>query len=282
MAFFRKKKEIPLGLWMKCPGCKKMAFTKKIEENLGVCPDCGFHTKVGAATRIAQLIDDGTFEPIGEDLRPIDALAFVDADPYEQKLKKASAKSGSTEAVRAGRGLLGGRAVTIAALDFNFMGGSMGVVVGERVALGAEDSLARRAPFLIVSSSGGARMQEGALSLMQMAKTSAAISRLKRAAVPFVSVLADPCTGGVSASFAAQGDVTIAEPGALVGFAGPRVIQTTIRTTLPEGFQTAEFLMEHGFVDRIVPRAKLKDEIGKILDYLAPRPAAPAAGPAVV
>jgi acetyl-CoA carboxylase carboxyl transferase subunit beta len=270
MAFFRKKKEIPLGLWMKCPGCKKMAFTKNVEENLNVCPDCDFHMKVGGGTRIQQLVDEGSFDPIGEDLRPVDALSFVDSDSYDTKLKKSASKSGSSEAALAGRATLAGRPVTIVALDFNFMGGSMGVVVGERVARAAEDALARRVPLLVVSSSGGARMQEGALSLMQMAKTSAAIARLRAAGVPYVSVLADPCTGGVSASFAAQGDVTLAEPGALIGFAGPRVIQTTIKTTLPEGFQTAEFLMEHGYVDRIVHRKSLKDELAKIFGYLSP------------
>jgi acetyl-CoA carboxylase carboxyl transferase subunit beta len=275
MAFFRKKKEIPLGLWMKCPGCGKMAFTKTVEENLNVCPECDHHMKVGGRTRVQQLTDEGTFEPIGEDLLPRDLLHFKDADSYESKLRKSGAKSGTTEAAVAGRALLGGRPTTVVALDFNFMGGSMGVVVGERVALAAEDALDRRAPLVVVATSGGARMQEGALSLMQMAKTSATIARLKSAAVPYLAILADPCTGGVTASFAAQGDVTIAEPGALICFAGPRVIQGTIKTTLPEGFQRAEFLLEHGYIDRIVHRKDLKDEVGKLLDYLTNRPVEP-------
>ncbi len=271
MAFFRKKKEIPLGLWMKCPECGKMVFTKTVEQNMNVCPECGHHLKISAQTRIEQLIDAGTFEGFGEDVKPRDLLRFVDKEPYEEKLKKTQAKSGHSEAALAGRGRLGGRRVTICALDFTFMGGSMGVVVGERIALAADDARERRVPLIIVATSGGARMHEGALSLMQMAKTSAAIARLRQARLPYVSVLADPCTGGVSASFAAQGDVTLAEPGALIGFAGPRVIEGTIKKTLPEGFQRAEFLLEHGYIDRIVKRQDLKDEIGRILDYLLPR-----------
>jgi acetyl-CoA carboxylase carboxyl transferase subunit beta len=281
MAFFRKKKEIPLGLWMKCPSCGKMGFTKTVEENLNVCPECGHHMKVSATTRVKHLLDEGSFEPIAEELEPRDVLRFTDSEPYETKLKKAHAKSGATEAALAGRGKLGGRPVTVCILDFAYMGGSMGVVVGERIARAAEDALQRRAPLIVVASSGGARMQEGALSLMQLAKTSALIGRLREARVPYVAVLADPCTGGVSASFAAQGDVTIAEPGALIGFAGPRVIESTIKSTLPEGFQRAEFLLEHGYIDRIVPRAKLKEELGNVLDYLllAPVPeTAPAGG----
>jgi acetyl-CoA carboxylase carboxyl transferase subunit beta len=276
MAFFGKKKEIPLGLWMKCPGCGKMAFTKTVEENFLVCPDCGFHNKVPARTRMEQLLDEGTFEPIGEDLKPRDVLRFVDAETYEAKIKKAAAKAAegkaASEGALVGRGRLGGRALTVCVMDFAYMGGSMGVVVGERFALGAEDALERRVPYVTVATSGGARMHEGALSLMQMAKTSALVARLREERLPYVTLLADPCTGGVSASFAAQGDVTLAEPGALIGFAGPRVIQSTIKTKLPEGFQRAEFLLEHGYVDRIVPRPKLREELGSILDFLV-RPA---------
>ena len=275
MAFFRKKKEIPLGLWMKCPECGKMIFAKTVEQNLNVCPECGHHMKIGAEARMRMLLDEGSFEPLGEDVKPVDRLRFVDKEPYGDKLKKTQGKSGRTEGALAGRGRLGGRPVTFCALDFNFMGGSMGVVVGERVTLAAEDALERRVPLVLVATSGGARMHEGALSLMQMAKTSAAIGRLRDAAVPYVTILADPCTGGVSASFAAQGDITIAEPGALIGFAGPRVIQSTIKKTLPEGFQRAEFLLEHGYIDRIVPRTELKDELGRILDYIAPTPNIP-------
>jgi len=207
----------------------------------------------------------------------VDVLRFSDGqESYDQKLRRTRAKGPSTEACVAGRAAMGGKPVAIAVLDFAFLGGSMGVVVGERVALAAEAALADRCPLLTVSSSGGARMHEGALSLMQMAKTSAAIARLRAAKLPFVSILADPCTGGVSASFAAQGDVTIAEPGALIGFAGPRVIESTIKTTLPEGFQRAEFLLEKGFIDRIVDRRKLRDELLAIFDFMRPAAASAA------
>ena len=269
MAFFRKKKEIPIGLWMKCPACGKMAFTKTVEERLNCCPECDHHMKVNGPTRVRQLLDEGSFEPIGEDLQPRDILRFRDEQDYGEKLKKTQAKSGVSEACTAGRGLIEGHEVSVAVLDFTFRGGSMGVVVGERIALAADDALARRVPLIVVATSGGARMQEGALSLMQMAKTSATIARLRDANLPYIVILADPCTGGVSASFAAQGDVTLAEPGALIGFAGPRVIQNTIRTTLPEGFQRAEFLLERGYIDRIVNRADLKQELARLLDYLA-------------
>jgi acetyl-CoA carboxylase carboxyl transferase subunit beta len=283
MAFFGKKKEIPLGLWMKCPGCGKMAFTKTVEENFSVCPECGFHNKVTARTRVNQLLDEGSFVPIGEDLVPRDVLRFVDAESYEQKIKKAAGKAAegkaASEGALVGRGKLGGRNLTVCVMDFAYMGGSMGVVVGERFALGAEDALERRVPYVTVATSGGARMHEGALSLMQMAKTSALVGRLRDERLPYVTLLADPCTGGVSASFAAQGDVTLAEPGALIGFAGPRVIQSTIKTKLPEGFQRAEFLLEHGYIDRIVQRPKLREELGAILDFLV-RPGAASGEPA--
>jgi acetyl-CoA carboxylase carboxyl transferase subunit beta len=281
MAFFRKKKEIPVGLWMKCPACGKMAFTKTVEENLYVCPDCDHHMKVNGPMRVKHLIDEGTFESIGEDLQPKDLLRFGESDPnqkesYEEKLRKTAVKSGVSEACTAGRGLLNGHPVNLAALDFTFRGGSMGVVVGERIALAAEDALKRRAALIVIATSGGARMQEGALSLMQMAKTSATLAKLREAGLPYIVLLADPCTGGVSASFAALGDVTLAEPGALIGFAGPRVIQNTIRTTLPEGFQRAEFLLDKGYIDRIVHRRDLKQEIASLLDYLL-APASPGA-----
>jgi len=270
MAFFRKKKEIPIGLWMKCPACGKMAFTKTVEERLNCCPECDHHLKVNGPTRVQQLLDEGSFEPLGEDLEPRDLLRFKDETSYEEKLKKTAAKSGVSEACTAGRGTIDGHAVTVAALDFSFRGGSMGVVVGERVALAADDAYERRVPLLLIATSGGARMQEGALSLMQMAKTSATIARLRDANLPYIVILADPCTGGVSASFAAQGDVTLAEPGALIGFAGPRVIQNTIKTTLPEGFQRAEFLLEKGYVDRIVNRRDLRRELVTLLEFLHP------------
>jgi acetyl-CoA carboxylase carboxyl transferase subunit beta len=274
MAFFRKKKEIPIGLWMKCPSCGKMAFTKTVEDNLHVCPDCDHHMKVNAPTRLKQLLDAGHQETLGEDLEPRDLLRFKEeGTSYEEKLRKNRQKAGVTEAVMVARGTIEGIPVTVAAMDFSFRGGSMGVVVGERIARAAEDALERRVPLVIVATSGGARMQEGALSLMQMAKTSAVIARLREAAIPYIAVLADPCTGGVSASFAAQGDVTLAEPGALIGFAGPRVIQNTIRAQLPDGFQRAEFLLEKGYLDRIVHRRDLKRELAAVLRYLVKAPA---------
>ena len=281
MGFFGKKKEIPGGLWLRCPSCGKTSWGKTVEENLHVCPECAFHMKISAAVRVQQLVDAGTWEPFAEDLLPKDVLRFVDSEPYEAKIKKSAAKSGASEAAMVGRGLLGGRPFTLCVLDFSYMGGSMGVVVGERFARAAEDALTRHVPFVTVATSGGARMHEGALSLMQMAKTSAMVARLRQDRVPYLTLLADPCTGGVSASFAAQGDLTLAEPGALIGFAGPRVIESTIKTSLPEGFQRAEFLLEHGYIDRIVPRLKLKDELGALFDFLLhgrAAPAAPAAG----
>lgn len=274
MAFFRRKKDIPRGLWMKCPSCGQMQFTKAVEDNLSVCPSCDFHLKVNGPTRLEQLCDEGSLEYIGEDLEPRDLLGFQDeGGSYGEKLVKTRQKTGVTEAVAVARAAIEHQPVTIAAMDFSFRGGSMGVVVGERIALGAEDAYERRVPYIVVATSGGARMQEGALSLMQMAKTSAAIARLRDERLPYLVLLADPCTGGVSASFAAQGDITLAEPGALIGFAGPRVIQNTIRTQLPEGFQRAEFLIEKGYLDRIVHRRDLKKELGVLLRYLAPRPA---------
>ncbi len=278
MAFFRKKKEIPIGLWMKCPACGKMAFTKTVEERRNCCPECDHHMKVNGPTRVKQLLDEGSFESIGEGLTPRDLLRFKDEHSYEDKLKKTAVKSGVSEACTAGRGTIDGHPITFAAMDFSFRGGSMGVVVGERVALAADDAYERKVPFILIATSGGARMQEGALSLMQMAKTSATIARLRDANLPYIVLLADPCTGGVSASFAAQGDVTLAEPGALIGFAGPRVIQNAIKATLPEGFQRAEFLLDKGYVDRIVNRKDLRKELVTLLEYLAPMPAAATTG----
>ena len=270
MALFgRKKKEIPFGLWMKCPSCGQMQFTKTVEENLNVCPACGFHMKVNAPTRAKQILDAGSFEEFGQDLEPRDILRFQDeSGSYEEKLARTKAKAGVSEAVLAGRGTIDGHPVSVAIMDFSFRGGSMGVVVGERIAQAAEDAYERTVPLIVVATSGGARMQEGALSLMQMAKTSAAIARLRDQRIPYFVVLADPCTGGVSASFAAQGDVTLAEPGALIGFAGPRVIQQTIKTELPDGFQRSEFLLDKGYVDRIVPRDALKAELATLISFL--------------
>jgi acetyl-CoA carboxylase carboxyl transferase subunit beta len=282
---FRKKKDTPGGLWLKCPSCEAMLLGKKVEQGFGLCPECGHHFKVGAQKRVRHLLDEGSFREFGQDALPGDPLAFAD---YAQKLKKAQASTGLMEAALVGFGRLDGIELVFGALEFNFVGGSMGVVVGERIALAAERAREARVPLVLVSSSGGARMHEGALSLMQMAKTSAAIARLGEEGLPYVSVLADPCTGGVIASYAALGDVILAEPGALIGFAGPRVIATTIGAQLPQGFQKAEFLVEHGFVDRIVPRPRLKEEIASCLRYLTAGrrrrgagAAVPAAGDAV-
>jgi len=261
---FRKKKNIPGGLWLKCPGCSAMLQRKKLEENLSVCPDCDHHFRVTARQRIAHLLDPDSFEEHGADLVTVDHLEF---DGYAGTLERGRKKSGLSEAVLVGAGTLDGIPIGFGALDFSFVGGSMGVVVGTRITIAAELALERQMPLIVVSTSGGARMQEGALSLMQMAKTSAAIARLGEAGLPFLSILADPCTGGVIASYAALGDVIVAEPGALIGFAGPRVIKTTIQASLPDGFQRAEFLLEHGFIDRIVSRTVLKDEMASCLRY---------------
>lgn len=263
---FRKKRNVPGGLWVKCPGCSGMLQRKKLEEAFGVCPECEHHFKIGAHQRIASLLDEKSFTEIGNDLSTGDPLTFAG---YDGTLERSRKRSGLSEAAVAGYGKIDGLDTGFAALDFSFVGGSMGIVVGTRVTMAAEYALENELPMIVVSTSGGARMQEGALSLMQMAKTSAAIARLGEAGLPYISVLADPCTGGVIASYAALGDVIIAEPGALIGFAGPRVIQTTIGAQLPDGFQRAEFLLEHGFVDRIVSRTVLKDEVAACLRYCA-------------
>lgn len=261
---FRKKKNIPGGLWLKCPSCGTMLQRKKLEENLAICTDCDHHFKVTARQRIGQLLDKDSFSEVAQDLKTRDVLEF---DGYGGTLDRSRKRSGLDEAVIVGRGTLDGIPVAFGALDFAFVGGSMGVVVGTRVTIAAELALEHKMPLIVVSTSGGARMQEGALSLMQMAKTSAAIARLAEECLPYISVLADPCTGGVIASYAALGDIIMAEPRALIGFAGPRVIKTTIQAQLPDGFQRAEFLLEHGFVDRIVHRAKLREELASCLRY---------------
>jgi len=261
---WRKKKNIPGGLWTKCPGCSAMLQRKKLEETVGVCPECGQHFKITAEQRIGHLLDKGTFKEIGTDVKTGDPLEF---DGYPGTLERSRKKSGLHEAAVVGHGQLDGIDIAFGTLDFSFVGGSMGITVGMKVTLAAEHALEHEIPLVLVSTSGGARMQEGALSLMQMAKTSAAIARMGECGLPYLSVLADPCTGGVIASYAALGDVIVAEPGALIGFAGPRVIQTTIGAQLPEGFQRAEFLLEHGFIDRIVPRPELKAELASCLRF---------------
>jgi acetyl-CoA carboxylase carboxyl transferase subunit beta len=265
---FRKKKEMPEGVWIKCKKCGATLFQKTFEENLHVCKECGYHAPISGRRRLEILVDPGSFAERWTELYPTDFLGFTDKEPYPEKLAKSVKKSGEVEAAIAGSGTIEGRPVALCVLDFTFMGGSMGSVVGEKVSRTIELGADERLPVIVVSSSGGARMHEGAVSLMQMAKTSAALDRLGRRGVPFISVLTDPTTGGVTASFAALGDVIVAEPDALIGFAGPRVIQETLRTTLPDGFQRSEFLLEHGFIDRIATRHELRPLLARLVDLL--------------
>ncbi len=255
------------GLWMKCDHCRQIIWRKALEENLQVCPKCDFHFKIDALTRLRLLLDDGRWEEYDRDLVSTDPLEFVDQRPYKERLAAMQQATSLKDALIAASGRLKARPVQICVLELKFIGGSMGAVLGEKITRAIERSLARHEPLIIVSASGGARMQEGAVSLMQMAKVSAALMRLDEARVPFISVLTDPTTGGVTASFAMLGDLNIAEPGALIGFAGPRVIEQTIRQKLPEGFQRAEFLLKHGFLDAVVRRHDMKDFIARALDF---------------
>jgi acetyl-CoA carboxylase carboxyl transferase subunit beta len=263
----REQEGIPEGLWLRCPECSAMLFAKAVNDALKVCPECQYHFKVPARERIVQLVDEGTFEEKFADIAPLDPLEFVDRKGYGDRLKEYQKKTGALDAVVCGKGFIKGRQIMVAAMDPEFMGGSMGSVVGEKITRTIEMAIEEKSPVLIVSSSGGARMQESTLSLMQMAKTSAALARLDDAGLLFISLLTDPTTGGVTASFAMLGDFIIAEPKALIGFAGPRVIANTIKQTLPEGFQRAEFLQEHGFVDFVVPRKDLRSEIARLVDF---------------
>lgn len=255
------------GLWTKCEGCSQVIWRKSLEEGLQVCPKCGYHFRIDALTRLTQLFDEGKFDEFDAGMTSTDPLEFVDSKPYRERLAAMRKATQRSDAVISGAGRLHGRHVHICALELNFIGGSMGAVVGEKITRAIERSLEQRAPVIIVSASGGARMQEGAVSLMQMAKISAALMRLDEAGIPYISVLTDPTTGGVTASFAMLGDLNIAEPGALIGFAGPRVIEQTIRQKLPQGFQRSEFLLQHGFLDAVVPRPELKSYIAKALDF---------------
>jgi len=264
----RKEKEgIPEGLWLRCPDCARMLFRKEVEDNLNVCPGCDHHFRISAAQRIQQIVDPESFEEMFIDIDPADPLEFVDRKPYKDRLVSERIKTGSSDAVLCGKGFIKGRPMMIAAMNPEFMMGSMGSVVGEKITLTIEAAADEKLPLLIVSCSGGARMQESSLSLMQMAKTSAALGRLDDAGGLFISLLSDPTTGGVTASFAMLGDFIIAEPKALIGFAGPRTIWNTIKVELPEGFQRAEFLEEHGFVDFIVHRKNLRSEIARLRDF---------------
>ncbi len=253
--------KVPEGLWVKCTQCGEILQSKQLRDQLLVCPECSLHFRMTVPQRIAMLTDEGSFEEYSDQLVSTDPLEFDDTKPYKNRLRAAAASTGLKDAIAVGRATLGGLPYHLGVFEFKFMGGSMGVIVGEKITRLFEQALEERLPAVIVSASGGARMQEGILSLMQMAKTSALVHELRKVGVPFISVLADPTTGGVAASFAMLGDVILAEPGALIGFAGPRVIQQTIRQALPPGFQRSEFLLKHGFVDRIVPRGELAKEL---------------------
>ena len=258
------------GLWVKCEGCRQIIWKKDLEDNMNVCPKCGKHFRIDARTRLALLFDDGEYETADDDLASTDPLKFVDLKPYSERLKRAQAETGLSDAVINARGKLNGRPVIISAMEYGFIGGSMGSVVGEMITRAIEQALESKQPIIIVSASGGARMMEGVLSLMQLAKISAALAKLDEERVPFISVLTDPTTGGVTASFAMLGDLNLAEPGALIGFAGPRVIEQTIRQKLPPGFQRSEFLLEHGMLDAVVHRRELKPYISRALDFMTP------------
>ncbi len=264
--FGRRPKEFPSHLWTQCPSCGEMLFNKQLVRHLGVCAKCGHHFKLGATERLELLADPRSFSETDADLASADPLGFVDSRPYPERIAAAQAKTGRTDAIVTGDATIAGVPVVLAVMDFEFMGGSMGGVVGEKVTRAAERALAERKPLVVVAASGGARMQEGTVALMQMAKTVAALARLAAAGVPFVTVLTDPTTGGVLASFASLGDIVLAEPGALIGFSGARVTSETIGEKLPTGFQRAEFLLAHGFVDQVVPRDQLKERVGFFLN----------------
>ena len=268
-----KKVQMPEGLWTKCKNCSEIIYSKEIERNLNVCPKCDYHFRISARERIDLVLDADSFVEIDAEMTSVDFLKFKDSKKYSERIKASLKKSGGGDAVVTGSGTLDGLPVVVAVFDFGFMGGSMGSVVGEKITRAIELGLETKAPVLVFSSSGGARMQESILSLMQMAKTSAALAKLKAAGLPFLSILTDPTTGGVTASFAMLGDLNIAEPRALIGFAGPRVIEQTIRQTLPEGFQRSEYLLEHGMVDMIVSRQEMKQRLAQILRIFLRKPA---------
>jgi acetyl-CoA carboxylase carboxyl transferase subunit beta len=281
MAWFRKDRkvrqprrerlEIPADAWEKCEACGHTDLREKFVRNLNVCPNCDYHRRVRAADYIGLLMDDGGWEELDVEMRSVDPLGFPE---YPQRLKKATTNAGDTDAIVTAGGTLGGMPISLGVMDFAFMGGSMGSVVGEKIARLGQRSLERKYPLVLVCASGGARMQEGVLSLMQMAKTSALLAQVAERRIPYVSILTNPTTGGVSASFAMLGDAILAEPGAVIGFAGPRVIKQTIGQDLPEGFQTAEFLLEHGMLDSVVHRKDLKDTVGQLLRHMSGEPSA--------
>jgi acetyl-CoA carboxylase carboxyl transferase subunit beta len=280
MAWFRKTKKpkpvrqdrprstVPEGLWVKCEGCKEIVYSRDLDRNLKVCPKCGYHFRIDARARVSLLLDDPQPRELFTNVSPVDPLSFRDTKRYRDRLKSYQQAVGERDAVLVVQGTVEEMPVVMAVMEYRFMGGSMGSVVGEKITRAAERAAERKWPLIVVSASGGARMQEGVLSLMQMAKISAALARLSTARVPYVSVLTDPTTGGVTASFAMLGDLNIAEPGALIGFAGPRVIEQTIRQSLPEGFQRSEFLLEHGFLDLVVQRSEMKETLARCLRHL--------------
>ena len=277
MAWFRKPKtplqaadrrDLPANVWEKCPSCGEILYREKLKENWNVCPQCAHHLRLSANGYVALFTDEGSFREHDRNLRSGDPLEFVDLKPYRERLAQAERKSSHGDAVITGEGALEGIPVHLAVMDFAFIGGSMGSVVGEKIARAGLRALERKAPFIVVSASGGARMMEGIFSLMQMAKTSAVLAQLHEAGLPYISILTDPTTGGVTASYAMLGDANLGEPGALIGFAGPRVIEQTIKQELPEGFQRSEFLLEHGMLDAIVDRRAMKREIGRLLRHM--------------
>jgi len=264
----KPRKEMPEGLWMRCSACKHLLYKKTVEKNFNVCPECNHHFRIEAVTRIKYLTDEGSFQEMLSDLTSTDPLGFKYRDiNYKQRLKADARKTGGKEAMRIGKAFIKGRGVVLGVMEPNFLMGSMGQVVGEKFCVAVDKAVEEKLPLVVVCCSGGARMHEGVVSLGQMAKTSATLAKFHEAGGLYISVLTDPTTGGVTASFAMLGDVTIAEPGALIGFAGPRTIAETIKTELPEGFQTAEFMLEHGFVDMIVHRRDLRSEIARLIDY---------------
>ena len=264
-----QKKDMPDGMWTKCGGCGEIIHKQQLEQNLWTCPKCNYHFRIGSKEYFGFLLDKHSFKEMDAKMESVDPLKFVDTKPYPKRIAETIKKSGLRDAVRTGKGKIDGMAVVVACMDFAFIGGSMGSVVGEKIARAIDAARKAKAPLIIISSSGGARMMEGALSLMQLAKTSAKLAQLSDERIPFLSIMTDPTTGGVTASFAMLGDVHIAEPNALIGFAGPRVIRQTIGKDLPPGFQRSEFLLEKGFVDLVVDRKEMRDQVAKILKLLS-------------
>ena len=264
----RRPSKVPEGLWVKCDNCREILYNKELARNFKICPKCQFHFRLSAPERLQMLFDDEQYVELDEELRSADPLKFRDTKRYRDRLRQYEESAGASEAIRTATGAIGGIPVIIGAMEFSFLGGSMGSVVGEKVARAAERALHERKPLVLVSTSGGARMQEGILSLMQMGKIAAALSRLSEGRIPYISIMTDPTTGGVTASYAMLGDLNLAEPQALIGFAGPRVIEQTIRQTLPDGFQRSEFLLEHGMLDMVVPRSEMKATVVRCLKLL--------------